>query len=209
IANSILPEGGTAHVNELSDPYLMWFWSSNVRSTAIALGTMVRGGQDEEVVKRMVRWLMQMRKNGRWNDTQENAWAIEGLVDFYRKYESEIPDFIASVGLGSENLMRETFKGRSTEAKTQQFSMQQVLAKGKPGQQLPIVFTRDGVGTLYYMLRLRYASNETYLQALDNGSHTERPYAVPDAPAATTFKAGDLINVTLRIRNTKERRYVA
>ncbi len=209
ITNSILPEGGTANVNELSDPYLMWFWSSNVRSTAIVLGTMVRGGQDEELVKRMVRWLMQVRKNGRWNDTQENAWAMAALVDFYQKYESEIPDFIASVGLGSETIARETFKGRSTEAKTQQFSMQQVLAKGKAGQQLPIVFTRDGEGTLYYMLRLRYAADVTHHQALDNGFHIERTYAVADAPASTTFKAGDLINVTLRIRNTKERRYVA
>jgi alpha-2-macroglobulin len=209
IANSVLPEGGTAHVNELSDPYLLWLWSSNVRSTAIVLGTMVRGGQDEEMVKRMVRWLMQVRKNGRWDDTQENAWAMESLVDFYRKYESEVPDFIATLDLGKENLVRETFKGRSTEAKTQQFTMQQVLAKGTPGQKLPLVFTRDGVGTLYYMLRLRYAANVMHHQAMDNGFHVERTYALNDAPAATSFKAGDLINVTLRIRNTKERRYVA
>ncbi|MFL6248828.1 MAG: alpha-2-macroglobulin family protein [Thermoanaerobaculia bacterium] len=209
IANSVLPEGGTAHVNELSDPYLLWLWSSNVRSTAIVLGTIVRGGQDEEVVKRMVRWLMQVRKNGRWNDTQENAWAMESLVDFYRKYESETPDFIATLNLGNETLARETFKGRSTEAKTQQFSMQQVLAKGAAGQKLPLVFTRDGVGTLYYMLRLRYAANVMHHEPMDNGFHVERTYALNDAPASTTFKAGDLINVTLRIRNTKERRYVA
>jgi uncharacterized protein YfaS (alpha-2-macroglobulin family) len=209
IANSILPEGGTAHVNELADPYLLWLWSSNVRSTAIVLGTMVRGGQDEEVVKRMVRWLMQVRKNGRWDDTQENAWAMESLVDFYRKYESETPDFIATLNLGNETIARETFKGRSTEAKTQQFSMQQVLAKGAAGQQLPLVFTRDGVGTLYYMLRLRYAANVMHHEPLDRGFHVERTYALTDTPAATTFKAGDLINVTLRIRNTKERRYVA
>ncbi|HEU4889556.1 MAG TPA: alpha-2-macroglobulin family protein [Thermoanaerobaculia bacterium] len=209
IANSILPEGGTAHVNELSDPYLLWFWSSNVRSTAIALGTMVRGGQDEELVKRMVRWLMQVRKQGRWNDTQENAWAMESLVDFYQKYESEVPDFIGTLDLGKETLVRETFKGRSTEAKTQQFSMQQVLAKGAAGQRLPLVFTRDGAGTLYYMLRLRYAANVMHHEPMDNGFHVERTYALTDAPAATAFKAGDLINVTLRIRNTKERRYVA
>ena len=209
IANSILPEGGTAHVNELSDPYLLWLWSSNARSTAIVLGTLVRGAQDEELVKRMVRWLMQVRKNGRWNDTQENAWAMESLVDFYRKYESETPDFIATLNLGDETLVRETFKGRSTEAKTQQFSMQQVLARGAAGQQLPLVFTRDGVGTLYYMLRLRYAANVMHHQPMDNGFRVERMYSLEGAPAATTFNAGDLINVTLRIRNTKERRYVA
>jgi uncharacterized protein YfaS (alpha-2-macroglobulin family) len=209
ITNSISPEGGTAFVNELSDPYLMWFWSSNVRSTAIVLGTLVRGGDNEELAKRMVRWLMQVRKNGRWDDTQENAWAMESLVDFYQRYESEVPDFVASVGLGTETIARETFKGRSTEAKTQQFSMQQVLAKGTAGQQLPLVFTRDGVGTLYYMARLRYAANVMHHQPLDRGFHIERAYAVAGTPESTTFSAGDLITVTLRIRNTKERRYVA
>jgi len=209
IGNSILPEGGTAHVNELSDPYLLWLWSSNVRSTAIALGTMVRGGQDEEMSKRMVRWLMQVRKNGRWNDTQENAWAMAALVDFYKKYEAEVPDFVGSVTLGTETLTRETFQGRSTEAKTQQFTMQQLLAKAPAGQELPMVFTRDGAGTLYYMLRLRYAANVTHHQPLDAGFHLERAYSLADAPAATSFQAGDLITVTLRIRNTKERRYVA
>ncbi|HEX2061956.1 MAG TPA: alpha-2-macroglobulin family protein, partial [Thermoanaerobaculia bacterium] len=207
IRNSISPEGGHAFVNDLRDPYLLWLWHSNVRSTAIVLGTLVRGGEDEELVKRMVRWLMQVRKNGRWDDTQENAWALASLVDFYRKYESETPDFIASLTLGNDVLMRETFRGRSTEAKTQQFTMQQVLAKGTPGQQLPMVFTRDGAGTLYYMLRLRYAANVMRHEPLDRGFRVERSYALQSGgEPATSFKAGDLINVTLRIRNTKERR---
>ena len=37
IENAVLPEGGSAHVEELNDPYLLWFWNSNVRSTAIVL----------------------------------------------------------------------------------------------------------------------------------------------------------------------------
>ena len=34
IGNAILPEAAAAHVEELNDPYLMWYWNSNVRSTA-------------------------------------------------------------------------------------------------------------------------------------------------------------------------------
>ncbi|MEA2490283.1 MAG: alpha-2-macroglobulin, partial [Acidobacteriota bacterium] len=211
ILNSILPEGGNAFVNELKDPYLLWFWSSNERSTAIALGTLVRNGQDEAIVKRMVRWLMNVRKDGRWGNTQENAWAMAALVDYYKKYESEVPDFTAVVTLGAEAIANAPFKGRSTDAKVQEFSMAQVLAKGTPGQKLPIVFNRDGAaGTLFYMLRLRYASAATHLDAMDQGFRVDRSYAVQGADTAqTTFKAGDLIEVTLRIRNTKERRYVA
>src|SRR3954464_2150902 len=44
IGNAILPEAATAHVEELNDPYLMWFWNSNVRSTAIVLRTLVNAG---------------------------------------------------------------------------------------------------------------------------------------------------------------------
>jgi alpha-2-macroglobulin len=207
ISNAILPEGGHAFVNELNDPYLLWFWNSNVRSTAIAMGTLVRHGQDEEIVKRMVRWLMKVRKEGRWGNTQENAWAMEALVDFYRKYEAEVPDFVGTVSLGSDPIATETFKGRSTEARSKQFSMADLLKK--PGTS-SIVFERNGVGTLYYMLRLRYARDLRNLQALDAGFQVERTYAVDGTDETkTTFKAGDLIQVTLRLRATKERRYVA
>jgi len=210
IGNSILPEGGHAFVNELADPYLLWFWSSNVRSTAIVMGTLVRGGQDEELVKRMVRWMMTVRKNGRWGNTQENAWALESFVDYYRKYEAETPDFVGTVALGTETLATQAFRGRSTEAKRQEFSMQQLLAKGRAGQQLPVVFTRDGTGTLFYMMRLRYAANVMRLAAMDRGFQVERTYMLQNSgEPATSFKAGDLIEITLRIRATKERRYVA
>lgn len=196
INNAILPEGGSAHVEELADPYLLWFWNSNVRSTAIVLGTLVRQGNDEELVRRTVRWMMQVRKKGRWGNTQENAWAMEALVDYYRKYESETPDFNAIVTLGAETLARETFRGRSTEAKAKDVPMQQL----KSG---PVTFEKQGTGILFYMMRLRYASMGLMHDPLDQGFHLERKY---DKKA---FAAGDLIKVTLRVRNTKERRFVA
>ena len=42
VENAVLDEAGSAHVEELTDPYLMWFWNSNIRSTSIALGSLVR-----------------------------------------------------------------------------------------------------------------------------------------------------------------------
>ncbi|MFZ2493697.1 MAG: hypothetical protein WA208_19630, partial [Thermoanaerobaculia bacterium] len=210
IMNSILPEGGNAFVNDPDDGYLRWLWSSSERSTAIVLGTLVRAGADEQVVTPIVRWLMNVRKQGRWGNTQENAWAMQSLIDYYRKFEAEIPDFTALVTLGSEAIAREPFQGRSTEARTHRFSMQQVLAKGTASQPLPLVFSREGTGTLFYAAALRYALNPIGLTARDNGFSVERFYARPNGePAGTSFKAGELIRVTLRIRNTKERRYVA
>jgi uncharacterized protein YfaS (alpha-2-macroglobulin family) len=206
MGNAILPEGATAHVEELADPYLLYFWNSNIRSTAIVLGTLVRHGTDEEIVKRMVRWMMQVRRDGRWGNTQENAWAMTALVDYYRKYEAEVPDFAATVNLGNQAILREEFRGRSTESKAKDFSMQEV-------QRVPatsVTFQRDGVGTLFYAMRLRYAPLGLLHEPRDMGFSLERTYALQNSTeAATSFRAGDLIQVTLTIRNTKERRFVA
>lgn len=210
ITNAILPEGGFAHVEELADPYLLWFWNSNIRTTAIALDTLVRGGADQELATRMVRWLMKSRTKGRWGNTQENAWAMEALIDFYRKYESVAPDFTAIAKIGSETVATEAFHGRSAEAKSRDWSMQDVLKIATPDTQVPVTFTRDGAGTLYYLMRLQYARNIVMHDKLDQGFSLERRYALQNAKAGqTTFKAGDLIKVTLRVRNTKERRFVA
>ena len=210
ILNAVLPEGGSAHVEELSDPYLLYFWNSNVRSTAIVLDTLVKGGSDEMMVKQMVRWMMKVRKDGRWGNTQENAWAMEALVDYYRKYESEVPDFTGVVTIGSEVMARDAFKGRSTEAKVHDWSMPVLQSKAAAGTQLPVTFDRQGVGTLFYLMRLRYASSAVLKDPLDQGFAVDRKYTTQTGTkAVTSFKAGDMIKVTLKVRNTKERRFVA
>jgi uncharacterized protein YfaS (alpha-2-macroglobulin family) len=213
LSNAILPEAGSAHVEELSDPYLLWFWNSNVRSTAIALNTLVRAGAADTEIRPMVRWMMAVRKDGRWGNTQENAHAMESLVAYYRKYETVVPDFSAVVKLGDTEIARERFRGRSTESVTKEMAMAQVLGAGPAGASRSLTFTRDGTGTLFYTARLRYAADALFQEGLDTGFNVERAYAQyvenGTRPATTTFKAGDLVRVTLTLRLTKERRFVA
>jgi hypothetical protein len=213
MSNAILPEGGSAHVEELDDPYLQWFWSSNVRSTAIVMNTLVRADVNDAPIRGLVRWMMAARKNGRWGNTQENAHAMEALVAYYRAFEAVVPNFTAVVRAGGEELAREQFRGRSAESKAADVSMARVLATGAPGTTRPLTFAREGAGTLFYTARLRYAADELFQRGLDAGFHIERSYApfVENGarPASTTYKAGDLVRVTLTFRLTKERRFVA
>jgi uncharacterized protein YfaS (alpha-2-macroglobulin family) len=214
IANAILPEGGSAHVEELSDPYLLWFWNSNVRSTAIALGSLIRTSAPDTLVRPTVRWLLNARKNGRWGNTQENALAMEALVAYYKKYESAIPDFRAVVRLAGDEIARETFQGRSSEAAIRDMPMAALAAKAAPGSTHELSFAREGTGTLFYIARLRYAADRLYQQGFDSGFRIERRYSPyvesGTSPAASlSYKAGDLVQVTLSLDLTKERRFVA
>ena len=213
IANAILPEAATAHVEELNDPYLLWFWNSNVRSTAIALNSLVTADAPGAPYRGLVAWLLRARKNGRWGNTQENAMALEALVAYYRKFEATVPDFTATVALGTAPLTTARFQGRSADAKGTDVPMSSILAAAPPGTDQPLTFTRAGQGTLFYTARLRYAVDRLYQQGLDQGITIARSYAPyvenGTRPAATTFKAGDLVRVTLTLRLTKERRFVA
>jgi len=159
----------------------------------------------------MVRWLLAARKNGRWGNTQENAVAMQALVSYYRKYEATIPNFTASVRLGTEDLARATFKGRSTEATVRDVPMAALARGGTAPRDLTL--HRDGDGTLFYAMRLTYAPDVATLTAADRGFKVERQYGPlsdgKTGPAAETFQAGDLVRVTLSFDLPKERRYVA
>ena len=213
IDNAILPEAATAHVEEMDDPYLLWFWNSNIRSTAIVLNSMVRASQADAPYPALVRWLLKARAKGRWGNTQENALALEALVSYYRKYEATVPNFTAAVTLGSAAISTERFSGRTTDARSADVPMPTLLASAKPGTEQPLTFTRTGQGTLFYSARLRYSADQLFQQGLDSGIRVTRTYAPyvenGTRPATLTYNAGDLVRVTLTLQLTKERRFVA
>ena len=191
----------------------MWFWNSNVRSTAIALNSLVKANAPDAQYRGMVAWLLQARKDGRWGNTQENALALESLVSYYRRFESTVPNFTAVAKLGAAQVASAQFQGRSTDAKGTDMPMATLLASAPAGSEQPLTFTRTGAGTLFYSARLRYAVDRLFQQGSDQGIRIARSYApyveTGTRPAATTFKAGDLVRVTLTLKLTKERRFVA
>jgi uncharacterized protein YfaS (alpha-2-macroglobulin family) len=215
--NAVLPEGGSAHVEETNDPYLLWFWNSNVRSTAIVLNHQAKQSTPDLDLRAMVRWMLAARKNGRWGNTQENAMAMEALVTYYRVHEAEIPDFSGAVTLGGgKPLVQQAFKGRSATASTKTVPMQTLLATAPAGASRDLTFAKTGTGRLFYVARLKYAVDAPRLQGLDSGFSITRKYEPTEAgakgatgPATTSYKAGDLVRVTLSFDLTKERRYVA
>jgi hypothetical protein len=91
--------------------------------------------------------------------------------------------------------------------------MRELTTRLPPGAQRPMRFETQGTGTLFYTARLRYVVDRLFQDGLDQGFSIERSYAPyvqgQDTAAATAFSAGDLVRVTLRLRLTQERRFVA
>ncbi|MCM2257002.1 MAG: MG2 domain-containing protein [Vicinamibacteria bacterium] len=214
LGNALRREGGYAHFEEAADADLLWLWSSSARTSAMGLGALSRTDANAKDAAAIAKWLLEARKKGRWGNTQENAWALAGLVDYYKKYESVEPDFQALVTLAGEAVARGTFQGRSAVAQTTALPMVTLAPKlaGTSGN-VPLVFTREGQGTLFWSARLRYAEDAQDFAAMEQGFRIERSYAPGEGPEPATplrsFAAGDLVKVTLTLDLPQERRYVA
>ena len=102
---------------------------------------------------------------------------MESLVDYYRKYETTVPDFSAVVRLGDGEVAREQFRGAHRRRAAKDMPMARVLARRRAGRVAPLTFTREGTGTLFYTARLRYAADALFQQGLDTGFSVERTYA--------------------------------
>ena len=110
MANAILPEGGSAHVEELSDPYLLWFWNSNVRSTAIVLNSLVQGRRRRRAdppAGALADGGAQERPLGQHAGERATRWRRWSPTTASTRATS--PDFRAVVTLGADELAREEF----------------------------------------------------------------------------------------------------
>jgi uncharacterized protein YfaS (alpha-2-macroglobulin family) len=212
LGNAVRVEGNAAHVEELDSDALRWLWNSNARATALVLDGFVRRGDHPQFVPGMARWLLGARTHGRWGNTQENATALEALVNYYKVFESEVPNMTATVAIGSRVAGTTTFRGRTTMPYDVQLAMPDLLRQVPAGAERELAVSREGTGRLYYTARLEYALADAP-SAADLGMRIERRYEKfvehGESTPATTFSAGDLIRVTLTLTTPQERRYVA
>ncbi|MEN6527199.1 MAG: alpha-2-macroglobulin, partial [Candidatus Polarisedimenticolia bacterium] len=182
-------------------------WSSDERTTAIALLVMADDDPGHPYVGKIARWLASARdKAGQYRNTQESAFSLLALTELLRTKEKDVPDFAAEVSLGGAPLARETVRGRSLEARRAERPLADMLALNEG---TPLAFSKQGAGVLYYSASLRYAPTKIDLAPLDRGIAVQRWFETWDGAKATSFKAGDILRLKVRLATSAERRFVA
>lgn len=102
----------TAHFEEPDWKGLKWGFSSNTRATAIILQALLETGDRDPFLSKVVKWIMQEQKVGRWRSTQENVFVVAALSDYFNAFESETPDFKAQVAIAGKRIVDAMFRGR-------------------------------------------------------------------------------------------------
>lgn len=183
-------------------------WSSDVRTTALVLLTLVDGAPDHPFVGKMARWLQTAQKGGRYRTTQEAAFALMAITELVRAKERDAPDFDAKVSLGGKLLIAEDFRGRSLEVVSARVPIAELGSAA-----VPFVFEKSGPGVLSYSAVLRTAKQQLPTDAVDRGIAVQRWFEPWEAPSGQgqvkQVYAGDLVRLRVRVASSVARRFVA
>jgi hypothetical protein len=190
---------GTLHLEEMSGLTYQSDWSSDLRTTAIALQTLVDVTPEHPYVGKMARYLVQARgPDGRYKTTQEAAFALMALTEVVRIREKDAPDFLGKVSVGGKQVAESEFHGRSLDVQRTVLPMSQLPQLGKASA---FEFFRDGkTGLLSYTAVMRYAPSEMPRNALERGLVVQRwvePYG--GGGQLKSVKAGELVRLKARV----------
>ncbi|MCA9777631.1 MAG: hypothetical protein KC800_12970, partial [Candidatus Eremiobacteraeota bacterium] len=200
----------SASYGEGDGAYLLLY--SSQRTDAILLDALLKDEPKNPLNAKLVRGLLAQRKKGRWNNTQENIWILLALQSYFRAYEKETPNFLASLWLDSTFLGEEKFEGRSNKEAQLHIPMAKVSE-----DKADLIVQKQGAGRLYYRIGMKYAPKSLRLPAENRGFLVERSYKGMDDEADVKqlengdweVKAGAKVEVTLTMVAPERRYHVA
>jgi alpha-2-macroglobulin len=172
------------------------YMTSDGRTSAVVLQTLVRIDVDNPVVVKAVRWLMDSRKGGFWRTTQETAATVIALTD-YLAHTSELDSSYSYALSVNGRQVKDKQVAQATLAERESTTVNDPVTGVNE-----IKLSKQGQGTLYFSAAMEY-----YLQRESIGAATAgggptvmRTYADPGSGRPLTkITVGDLVQVVLTL----------
>ena len=178
-----------------------WNWSSDIRSTALALDTLLLLRPDSELLPNIVRHLVTARAGaGHWRSLQQTTWAIIALTNWLLHSGELAPDFMYSAALNDEQLLAHlAMPENALQDDVRQVGLGQLLQ----GETNILAFQRGaGAGALYYSAHLNADLPVPALQPISRGLQISRSYTRLDDETKTPLDSaavGETLQVRLQI----------
>ncbi len=210
--------GGKYTFSEVWDDSYSRILATPLRENCAVLNAFTAFGEKEggknlvgDVPFKLVRSITQSRKNrDHWENTQENMFCLNALIDFARVYEKDQPQFTVKASMDDQSFGTATFKDVRDPAVT----LERPIKEGDAGRKTSVKIERDGTGRLYYATRLAYALPSEMTKPANAGIEIHREYSVErggnwqllQTPAL--IKRGELVRVDLYISAPAARNFV-
>lgn len=187
--------------------------NTDTHTTSIVLSALARNDPSNPLAANAVRWLMSVRKEGRWESTFETAWALIGLTDWMVATDELEGSYSFTVDVNRDVLLEETVGAQNVD---EQFEARVAIADLLLGETNRLGILRaptaqgEDAGRLYYSADLTYYLPAGEMKELSRGIIVSRQYRLADDPekAITQAKVGDIIQVRLTIIAPNDLHYV-
>ncbi len=174
--------GGKFQFTELWDDGWWQLLATPARSQCSILEAFVAYGETDAGAKlvgdvpfKLARQITQTRGDrDHWQNTQENLYCLNGLVEFARVYEKDAPKITVRASLGGESIGSAKFSAFRDPAAT----MVRPNRASDAGQKAEVRIEREGTGRIYYATRLSYAPKDEVATATNAGMEITREYSV-------------------------------
>jgi uncharacterized protein YfaS (alpha-2-macroglobulin family) len=174
--------GGKFSFNEELDDSYSRILSTPLRENCAILSlTTQLGEQDatkalvEDIPFKLTRMITQARgSRTHWENTQENVFCMQGLIDFARVYEQVKPAMTVKAQVDAQAIGQASF----SDVKDRQVTLQKPLQAADVGKTLHVSLSREGEGRLYYATKLRYATRAEASKPVNAGIEVHREYSV-------------------------------
>ncbi|MEJ2088450.1 MAG: hypothetical protein P8Y69_08275 [Gammaproteobacteria bacterium] len=159
----------------------------------------------------MTRAITETRGNrDHWENTQENMFCMNALVDYARRYEKEPPNLSMTISLDDTEIGR----GRFADFRDEALTVESPITETVPSPNASIAIDRQGAGRLYYAARVAYSPVAEPTERVDAGIAVRREYSVQRngewrllaAPAQVV--QGELVRVDLFLDLPSARNFV-
>ncbi len=181
LAHSSESSGKTSFNEELDDSYsriLSTPLRENCAILSVLLGlekSVELKNQIGELPSKLVRMITQSRKNrDHWENTQENMFCMNSIVDYAKEYEKVVPSMTGSVSFDSQEFGKFKFASVKDEAQT----FIRPIIQEDLGVSKKLEVKKIGDGRLYYQAKLQYAPKKQFTELVNSGIEIRREYSV-------------------------------
>ncbi|MEZ5168449.1 MAG: hypothetical protein R2695_18960 [Acidimicrobiales bacterium] len=173
------PSAATFATDYGEDAYLIL--NSDRRTDGIVLDALIAMDPGSDLIPKTVAGLIGNQRQGRWGNSQENAFILVALNHYFDTFEAVDPDFVARSLARRSVRRRARVRGAQRRQQRTIVPMTELIEHGDDD----LIVAKERPGRLYYRLGLRYAPDDFDLDPLDRGFVVQRTYEAVDDEEAT------------------------
>ncbi len=181
-----------------------WLYTSDIRATALALEALLSTNAPFPQDYKAVSYLnSSLSEDGSFGNTLNNAAAIRAYNAYYRKNESQEPDFKAFLKQDGKNIFDVSFKGRKQESGVFEKNFKEFF---KDKRDVALNVGKEGEGNLYYGLGMSYYP-QSLKSAVSAGFRVSKE--IKPLGGKKDLKAGERAEIIITVSTDQDRTFVA